>query len=104
MSRALVSRPFQPIAATQNAAVTSTPATITLTHAGADVSGTVRIANIGTQTVFIRLDGTAADVTTAIPLLANTVEVFSLLTGATTIKHVAAASGSTLYVTPGVGA
>jgi hypothetical protein len=96
-------RAFQATEATQNAAVTGSAATITFVSKTSDLDGAVRVANIGTQTVFIRLDGTTPTTSTGIPLLAGTAEVFSVPTGSTTVKHIAAATGSTIYVTPGRG-
>ena len=98
---------FVPMGLTQSAAV-STVATLTITnHAQAQ---TVRLANIGTQTVYVLFNtpGTTATASNAMPLLANTVEVFTVgadASGGVTIQHVTAlgAAGSTLYVTRGIG-
>lgn len=61
---------------------------------------TVRIANIGNQTVFIDLNGAAT--TSSMPILANSVEVFDFGIG-TDVSAIAAAAGSTLYITVGRG-
>jgi hypothetical protein len=66
-----------------------------------------RFVNSGTQVVFIDIVSAAASaptaaVATSMPMLPNTVEVFSVPQGAQ-IAVIAAAVGSTLYVTPGDG-
>lgn len=66
----------------------------------------LRIANIGTQVVFIELTtGTAiaASLTTSVPLLPGSVEVFTLANDITHVATIAAATGSTLYITYGEG-
>jgi hypothetical protein len=67
----------------------------------------VRFVNSGTQTVFIDVVSAAASAPTAtaatsMPMLPNTVEVFSVPQGAQ-IAVIAAATGSTLYATVGDG-
>lgn len=104
MSSAFVARPFEPTDATQTDTVTATAKTITLTRAVSDVAGTVRIANIGTNTIFIRLDGVTPTNANAIAMIANSVEVFSVPTGKLTVKYIADATGNSIYVTPGRGA
>lgn len=94
---------FEPIGLTQNEAVTISPETISLAGKVSDKDGAVRLANIGTATIFVTLDGTTPTVNNAIPMLANTVEAFSMPVGKLDVKHIAAAAGSTLYVTPGRG-
>ena len=86
---------------TVNLAVTGTAQSLTV---GALPSGrtAVRIANIGTETVFLRWGGTATTAA-SMPMLANTVEVFDLPEGVTTLSAVAGTTGSTIYVTPGNG-
>lgn len=94
-------RAFRPLAPTQNLAVGTAPQTITLNFQ----LGTpqVRLCNIGTQTVFINVDGAAADVTTGVPLPAGQTEIFRLATNTASISAIAAAIGSTLYTTVGEG-
>lgn len=94
---------FEPTGLTVNEAVTSGMETLSLAGRLSDRDGSVRIANIGTQTVFITLDGTNVTTSNGIPLIANTAESFAMPAGKTDIKHIAGASGSTLYVTPGRG-
>lgn len=94
---------FEPTGATQNEAVTTAAETVSLAGKLSDKDGSVRLANIGTVTIFVTLDGTTPTVNNAIPLIANTVEAFSMPVGKLDVKHIAAATGSTLYVTPGRG-
>jgi hypothetical protein len=105
--------PFVPIGPTTNLAVTGTAANITLPTAGAaptQVASTVDfglysyvLTNNGTQTVFIRCDGTTATASNAMPLFANTQVVISLAKSVTACSAIAGATGSTLYATVGAG-
>lgn len=100
-----MNRPFEPIggaATTQNVAVTTASQSITI-NAAAARDGTVRLANIGSQTVFVSF-GAAAVVATSTPLLLNSAEAFSVPLGVTAVHVIASATGSTLYVTEGTGA
>ena len=97
-------KPFK-VNATVNTAVTGSNQTLAL---GAGVGlGTVavRVANIGTQTIFIDFgtSNTVAATATSIPMLANTVEVFTIPNDVTHIAFVAGTTGSTVYVTVGEG-
>lgn len=103
MANATFGRTFEPAGATLNSGdMTGSSITVTLTRPS-DVNSSVRLANIGTQTVYVRLDGTAPTTSTGFPMPANTVETFSMPVGSTTVK-VIGSSGSTLYVTAGRGA
>jgi hypothetical protein len=103
MASSTFGRTFEPTAATQNSGdMTGSSITVTIARPS-DVNTSVRLANVGTQNVFVRLDGTAATTAAGIPMIANTVETFSMPAGSTTVK-VIGASGSILYVTPGRGA
>ena len=98
--------PFQPAAGSNttviNVAATSTSTALTA-MVGSD-GGTVRIVNSGTQPVFIVFGTGAVPATTSsMPLLGNTVENFSITSATTSITTLAAATGSTLYVTVGIG-
>lgn len=95
-------RPFEPTGATQNAAMDGSAKTITLDAAGPRGS-TVYLANIGTSTIFIRLDGTTPTTANALALPAASAQVFTRPQDSTTVKAIGS-SGSTLYVTPGRGA
>lgn len=96
-------RAFEPTAGTLNSGdMTGSSITVTPFTRPSDVNSSVRLANIGTQVVYVRLDGTAPTTSTGFPMLANTVETFSMPVGSTTVKVIGAA-GSTLYVTAGRG-
>lgn len=95
--------PFGVAGTTQNLAVTASNQYLALTGGG-DASS-LRIVNIGTQTVFL-LFGTgtvAATVANAVPLLAGVIEVFAIGPSVTSLAMIAATTGSTVYVTPGYG-
>jgi hypothetical protein len=94
-------RAFEPTGATQNSVMDGTAKTVTIEAAG-DRDSTVHLVVIGTETVFVRLDGTTAATTTAMPLAAGSTQTFSMPAGKTTVKAIGTA-GSTLYVTPGRG-
>lgn len=66
----------------------------------------VRIANIGTQTVFLKF-GASGVTTTAgagFPMLGNSVETFLIRADQTHVAAIAGATGNTIYVTLGEGA
>lgn len=86
---------------TVNGAVTASSAAITVALTAG--SNAVRLTNVGTQTVFWRFGTGTASVSTDTPMLANTVEVFEIPPQITSITAIAAAAGSTLYITPGIG-
>lgn len=97
--------PFQPIAGaatTLNIAVTASNQEFTLPVPPAD-GCTVRLVNVGSQTVFWAYGSVTAAVAKSTPILPNTVEVFTLPGGVTAIGVIAAATGSTLYATVGEG-
>lgn len=100
---------FRPTGATANLVVTGTAQMLALpTVTAENVSPDNRhsrqliLTNIGTQTVFVRLDGVTATVSNALPLLANSQVV---ITGANapSASVIAATTGSTLYATVGAG-
>ena len=91
--------------ATQNVAVTGSNQSTAITGAGVGTQ-TIRLVNIGSQTVFFSLTdaaGTAA-VASSTPLLPNSVETFLLRKENTYINAIAAGTGSTLYWTLGESA
>lgn len=95
---------FSPVGTTVNVAVTGSNQYLAMTSLGG-MGGTVRLANVGNQTVFI-LFGTgvvASTTTTGHPILPNTVETFDM-GAATHIAVIAGTTGSTLYATSGQGA
>lgn len=100
-------RPFRPVdentATTQNIVVTSVAASVNLTG----LSRSVRIVNIGNQTVFVRFvtaSGGSAVTSSSMPVLAGTVETFFASNEVTAVSAVASASGSTIYITQGESA
>lgn len=97
---------FQPRAggASTNLAVTAVSQTVPLPAGLTSIDGGVsgRLVNYGTQTIFLRFDGTVADTTAGMPMIANSVEPFTLAPGAS-ITVIAAGTGSTLGVTVGDG-
>ena len=98
--------PFQPVptaASTTALAVTASNQTLTMSPNGGSMTRSMRIAVIGTQTVFVALGTVTSSVTTSMPILANSVEVFTLPAGLTTLSVIAAGTGSTIYVTIGEG-
>lgn len=92
---------FEPLGDAQNSVMDGTAKTITIARLG-DASGTVYLVNIGTQTIFVRLDGTVPTTSNGAPLLAGSAQTMSMPTGSTTVKSIGTA-GSTLYVVPGRG-
>src|SRR6478752_4216345 len=95
---------FEPIGAlTINEAVTGSMETLSLANKVSDFDGSIRVIVIGTQTVFITLDGTNVTAANGIPLRPDQPEAFSMPVGKLDIKHIAAGAGSTLYITPGRG-
>ena len=97
---------FSAVGDTVNLAVTGTAQTIALTTG----TNNVMVTNIGTQTVFIRFGNSAVTVTVnnGYPLLANSTQSFSQTIAAsnaeaTTCAVIAAAVGSTVYISTGEG-
>lgn len=86
-----------------NLAVTGSSQTLTPGITVPDAGCQAMFTNIGTQTVFLRTDGTVATVNNGHPIMANTQVVFTLKGGAA-LRAIAATTGSTLYVTLGLGA
>lgn len=98
-------RAFKPFGPTVSLAVTASSQFIDLT---ASTPGTcsIRVANVGTQEVFIELvelAATAASLTTSLGVLPNTVEVFTFANDKVGVAVIAASTGSTIRVTPGEG-
>lgn len=97
---------FQPAptaASTTALAVTGSSQTLTLSPNGGAMTRSIRLANIGTRTVFVALGTVTSSVTTSMPVLANSVEVFTLPASITTLSVIAAGTDSTLYATIGDG-
>lgn len=97
---------FQPAptaASTSALAVIGSNQTLKLSPNGGAMTRSIRLANIGTQTVFVALGTETSSVTTSMPILANSVEVFTLPASIDTLSVIAADTGSTLYATIGDG-
>lgn len=95
--------PFQPrggATSTVNIAVTTAEQRLPLPTIALE-GCTVRLVNVGTQTIFISFVGTSA-VATSMPMLPNTVESFTFPQGSV-ISVISTATGSTLYATFGDG-
>lgn len=101
-------RAFRPLGVnrTVNIAVTTASQTLPIPDTPFGTRS-VRMVNFGSQVIFIDFlnSGTVgnASVTNSIPLLPNTVEVFTIGNDLGSIITIAAATGSTLYVTYGEG-
>jgi hypothetical protein len=100
--------PFAP-ASTTNIAVTASAQTFTLPSVMVGVNRQMVLTNVGSQTVFAVCDGTlSAAPTTAttsngMPLLANSQVVITMQYTISSCSVIAAAVGSTLYATSGIG-
>ncbi len=92
-------------AATVNAAVGTSSSFIDLSAITPGVCA-IRVANVGANVIFIEqveAAATAASVTTSVPILPNTVEVFTFPNDKIGVAVIAAATGNTVYITPGEG-
>ena len=98
-----IKAPFQPqYGATQTLAVTATSQAVTY-PAGCKSLG---ITNVGTQTVFVRstpTGDTTAATTADFPIPAGQQRTITVNQDYTRLAAIAAATGSTIYVTPGEG-
>lgn len=67
----------------------------------------IRLVNVGTAIVFIEftevVGNATATTTNSIPILPNTVEVFTIANDEVGLSHIGSATGSTLYFTCGEG-
>jgi len=90
---------------TVNLAVTGSSASVALVGTPGQGYQSVRISNVGTQTVFVSFSTGAGSASTAtdMPVLAGTVEVFWLPKPITNVNAIAAGAGSTIYCTVGEG-
>lgn len=105
MTYQVVTKPFDRFGNTVNLAVLATTANVQVIPIVAG-SHTVRIANIGTNVVFVEFgtpNTTAATVTTSMPLLPNSVETFWFHNDWQYVAAIAASTGNTIYVTTGEG-
>ena len=94
---------FEPTGATVNEDVTGSAETVSLASRLSDRDGAIHVVVLGTQTVFIRLDGVTPTVSNTLPLPAGSIQTFSMPAGQTDVKHIASGAGSTIYITPGRG-
>jgi len=97
-------QPFSPdFTNTQTLAATATSANAALNAVDGNMN-VLRVANAGPNTVFIRWGATAQTaVTTDMPILAGTVEVFSKGAATNVAAICAAGQTATLYLTCGEG-
>ncbi len=90
---------------TSNLAVLATTANVAVPVSGIGFRS-IRVTNIGSQNIFVNFGNSnaiTAVLTTSMPVLANTVEVFLLPPDITFVAAIAAATGSTMYLTVGEG-
>jgi hypothetical protein len=95
---------FASLSTTTNVAVLATAATLTLpTTTAVSVNGLrpYLVTAAGTQTAFIRCDGTTATVANGMPILANQTIILNLPVAVTTCSTIAGATGTTVYATVG---
>lgn len=86
---------------TVNLAVTASSGNVAAKNGS---TSSLRIVNSGANTVFIEISTAAqtASLTTSMPMLPNSVEVFNAPWEAV-VSAIAGATGNTLYITPGDG-
>jgi hypothetical protein len=94
---------FEPTGATVNEAVTTSAETVSLEGRLSDRDGAIHVYAKGTADIFIRLDGVTPTVSNAMPIAAGSTQTFSMPAGKVDVKHIAAATGTTIYITPGRG-
>lgn len=100
-------RAFRPLGNNQTVSVLTTTASQALTIPASPLgTRALRFVNVGTDPSFIEFGvatGPAAATTTSMPLLPNSVEVFTFANDFTTVRVIGTAGGSTLYITYGEG-
>ena len=89
-------------AKTVNGVVTASTTDIALTEQPIGTNA-MRLTNSGSQVVFWKYGSGGASLTTSTPMLPNTTEIFECPYTTGTIAVIASATGSTLFVTPGIG-
>lgn len=96
---------FSPSGVTQNTAVTGTSARLELRNVMPGQPSVVRLANVGTDVIFLAFGDSTVTATTAagMPMIGNSVECFSIPQGATHVAAISAGTASTLYETVGEG-
>lgn len=63
----------------------------------------IRIVNSGTNLIFVEFGTATATAATSMPLLGNTVEVFTFANDITALQIISTGAGNTVYVTYGEG-
>jgi hypothetical protein len=98
-------RPFDLQSDAVNLAVTGSSQVLAV-NSTAIGTRSVRVANIGSQTIFIKFGtaNTTVSATSGTPMIPNSVETFLLRNEVTHIAAIAGSTGSTMYVTVGEGA
>lgn len=97
--------PFLPVGVTVNIAATAASQVLALTPLINNFIGSLRLANIGSQTLFVAFGTSNTTVTAAngVPLPTGLSELFHFSEGITHVAVIAAGVGSTLYATSGNG-
>ncbi len=99
-------RPFWPKGSTVNVAVTTSTQRVAITGPAIGTQS-VRVANVGTDVIFITLGTvtTNAALATSMPLLPNSAETFNVQNDITHVAVIGVTGGvSTMYVTTGESA
>lgn len=99
-------RAFRPqgVNNTVNIAVTAASQLLAIPNT-AQGTRSIRVLNSGSQTIFldfVTTSGTAA-LATSMPMIGNSAEVFTFANDISHVAVIAAATGSTMYITPGEG-
>lgn len=97
---------FRQVAPTVTRAVTTSSARVAITAPLNNGEFQVRLANVGSYTTFVNFGDVTVTATVAagLPLLANTVEVFTVPADVTYVAAINDTGGSaTLYITTGQG-
>lgn len=100
-------RAFKPLGNNKTVNVAVTAAAVSLTVPDQPYgTRAIRCVNSGTDTIFIEIVDRLSinpTTTTSMPMIPNSVEVFTLDMNAVGIRAIGAAGGNTLYVTYGEG-
>lgn len=100
-------RAFRPLGNNKTVNILTTAASQTLAVPDSPLgTRAVRILNSGTELTFIEFTtaaGAAAAATTSMPMVGNSVEVFTFPNDVTQLRVIGVAGGNTVYVTYGEG-
>ena len=98
-------RPFEVQGNTVSAATTASSQALQI-NATPIGNRTIRIANVGNQTIFVSfgLSTVTASTATSTPIQAGSVETFFIRNETSHVAHIAGSTGSSIYVTIGEGA